>query len=112
MAKIAFTATEGRTQSFDDIKANCKKTVRVYTGKDGSLKFSTGEADKTAYPKGTKVVFLLDAHLTAGNKILWPTKSIAELRADLVKEKVLTSKEVENVKPGRFGNFWYDTSAK
>lgn len=112
MAKIAFTATEGRTQSFDDIKANTKRNVRVYTGKDGSLKFSTTEADKTAFAKGTKAVYQLDAHLTAGNKVLWPTKSIAELRADLVKDKILTSKEVESVKPGKFGNFWYDTSAK
>lgn len=112
MAKIAFQATESaRVAGFDDIKANTKRNLRVYIGNDGSLKIATMPADKTAFPKNTKAVYQLDAHLTAGNKILWPTKSVAELRADLVKDKILTQKEVEHVKPGKFGNFWFDAES-
>lgn len=115
MAKIAYQeSVSTRTQGFDDIKANTKRNVRVYLGMNGKLKFATVAADKTAFPKGTKAVYQLDAHLTAGDKILWPTKSVAELRADLVKDKIVTSKEAESVKPGKFGAFWYDdgTSSK
>lgn len=113
MAKIAYKASEVAARvGFDDIKANTKRNVRVYKGTDGSLKFATTEADKTVFPKSTVGVYQLEAHLTAGNKVLWPTKSVAELRADLVKDKILTQQEVGNVKPGKFGNFWYDKDAK
>lgn len=109
MAKIAFAVTEVArgAAGFDNLTANTKVFTRAYIGTNGQLKFETKSELKTV-PSSTKAVYSLDAHKTANGRILFPTKSVAELRTDLVKDKIVSSKDAEFVKPGKFGNFWFD----
>lgn len=108
MAKVAFAVTETtvRSAGFDNLTANTKVFTRVYKGTQGGLKFQTTEAQPKSYPASTVGVYQLEAHKTAGGKILFPPKSILELRGDLVKDKILTQKDAELVVPGRFGTFF------
>ena len=109
MAKVAFAVTQStRKVGFDNLAPNTKVFTRVYWGQKGGLKFTTSEDQAEYYPESTILIAQHEAHKTAKGKILFTPKAILDLRKDMVNDKIITREQADNVKPGRFGTFWYD----
>lgn len=110
MAKVAFTKKDrkaGGFASFDSLEANAEVKVRVYRGLDQSLKFSVHAEDQDGFPASTVAVYVIPAHQNDGGKFVYPTKSVEMLRADMVKDKLVTKGEAERILPGKRGTFYF-----
>ncbi len=109
MAKRNFAVTQRATSAIGDLEQNTLVSIRAYTAQDGSLKFATDRDPlKATFPASTIAVFDVKVHVNKGGKVLFPTKAMDELKKDLLEAKLVDKKEVERLRPGKYGQVFIE----